>query len=286
MALLGRRAHTQPMSASEAEQSREVAAIFAAMFDQLAPTYDQSGVPFFTTIAEGLVDRLRPAPGERALDLGFGRGAATFPLADAVGPTGRVDGLDIAPTMVELASTTARERGLDHVRLSVGDAADPALPPASYDVLASSLVLFFLPDPQAALARWRTLLVPGGRLGFATFQPWPAGWQAIEDIFRDYLLPDAPTTTQMPEVFSRDETVEELVVNAGFGDVRTEAATYPIPFADVEQWRVWSRGTAMRGLWMLAPESAHPEIVRRVGAHLSEAGGSLDVAVRYTFGRA
>lgn len=260
--------------------------MFAAMFDQLAKTYDQSGVPFFTTIAEGLVDRLQPATGERVLDVGFGRGAATFPLAEAVGPTGRVDGIDIAPTMVELATTSARERGLDHVSLAVGDAADPALPPASYDVVASSLVLFFLADPQAALARWRALLVPGGRLGFATFRPWIGTWQAIEDVFGEHLPPDAVTTTRMPEVFATDESVEQLVVAAGFGGVHTEGATYPIPFDDVEQWRVWSLGTAMRGLWMSVPAELHPQIMTEVERLLDDAGGTLDVAIRYTFGRA
>ena len=42
--------------------------MFATMFDLLADSYDQSGVPFFATIAEGLVRRLEPAAGERALE--------------------------------------------------------------------------------------------------------------------------------------------------------------------------------------------------------------------------
>lgn len=107
-------------------------AMFAAAFDKVAPTYDQSGVPFFTTIALGLVDRLQPAAGDQVLDVGCGRGAATFPLATAVGPTGRVHDIDIAPTMVELTTSAARELGLDHVSVAVGDAADPQLPAARW----------------------------------------------------------------------------------------------------------------------------------------------------------
>ena len=48
----------------------------------------------------------------------------------------------------------------------VGDAQEPDLPEQSFDALASSLVLFFLPDPAAALRAWRMLLVDGGRIGF------------------------------------------------------------------------------------------------------------------------
>jgi ubiquinone/menaquinone biosynthesis C-methylase UbiE len=261
-------------------------AMFAAMFDKLATTYDQSGVPFFTTIAQGLVDRLAPAPGERVVDIGCGRGAATFALAEAVGTTGSVDGLDIAPTMVELTASAARDLGLDHVSVAVGDAADPQLPAGGYDAVCSSLVLFFLADPRQALSQWRALLADGGRLGFSTFRPWPATWQAVEDVFAEHLPADSPPTTRMPEVFETDEGVETLAVDAGFGSVRTEGVTYPIRFADVDQWRTWSMSTAMRGLWMSAPPETHPEIMARVERLLDDADGTLEVAIRYTFGRA
>lgn len=268
---------------------------FAAMFDALAESYDQSGVPFFGSIARGLVERLRPAPGERALDVGFGRGAATFPLAEAVGAGGRVDGIDIAAGMVRLTTLEAEQRGLAHVHLDQGDASDPLgahhVDPASYDVVASSLVLFFLPDPAAALARWRGLLVPGGRLGFATFRPWPPVWRSVEDVFADLAEGDGSAATGMPDLFGADESVEDAVGAAGFEDVRTEGVTYPIPFDDVEQWRRWSHGTAMRGLWRSVPEAAHPEVIERVAAILAAHPGpdgrpSLDVDIRYTLARA
>ena len=51
---------------------------------------------------------------------------------------------------------------------------------ASYDVVASSLVLFFLPDPAAALARWVRLLAPGGRIGLTTFGEEHPVWTALE----------------------------------------------------------------------------------------------------------
>jgi ubiquinone/menaquinone biosynthesis C-methylase UbiE len=59
------------------------------LFDAVSDSYDQVGVDFFQPIAEGLVARLDPQPGERALDLGCGRGAALLPIARAVGPGGR-----------------------------------------------------------------------------------------------------------------------------------------------------------------------------------------------------
>lgn len=257
------------------------------MFDGLAERYDQSGVPFFGTIAQGLVDRLAPTTGERVLDIGAGRGAVTLRAAQAVGPTGRVDAIDISPAMVDLTARAARDLGHAQVHVTVGDATDPGCAPASYDVVASSLVVFFLPDPEGAVRRWLPLLAPGGRLGISTFRPWPPSWQAVEDVFGEY-APETgrPGSTAMADVFNDDESVADLVRRAGGHDVVTEVATYSIPFESLEQWRQWSLGTAMRGLWMATPEESHPVILERVGRILEANDSALDVSIRYTLATA
>jgi ubiquinone/menaquinone biosynthesis C-methylase UbiE len=274
---------TNPLEETPEAQVRR----WATMFDLLAGSYDQSGVPFFGPIAAGLVERLAPTVGERVLDAGCGRGAVTLRAAELVGPTGRVDAIDIAPGMVELTAAAAAERELRQVDVRVGDASDPGLIPASYDVVASSLVAFFLPDPEAALRGWFSLLVPGGRLGIATFRPWAGAWKEIEDLFGEYAEDTGrPGPTQMPDVFDDDESVADLVSRAGGSEVRTEAATFRVPFADLEQWRVWSLGTAMRGLWLQVPEESHPEILSRVDAILTAHDHALDVDIRYTLATA
>ena len=131
----------------------------AEVFDAVADTYDNVGVEFFRPIAHGLVRELAPRPGERALDVGCGRGAVLFPLAEAVAPGGTVTGIDLAPLMVAAtaADVAAAAFDPDHVTVEVrqGDATAPDVAPGSVDLIASSLVLFFLPDPRAALAAWR-----------------------------------------------------------------------------------------------------------------------------------
>lgn len=123
------------MPGEPSQRSQQVAAVF----DRAAPTYDSVGVPWFTPIAEGLVGELAPAPGERALDVGCGRGAAVFPLAEAVGPTGRVTGIDLAPGMVEALCADVRARGLTTVDVQAGDAMAPDLGGRTVDVLSSSV---------------------------------------------------------------------------------------------------------------------------------------------------
>jgi SAM-dependent methyltransferase len=261
---------------------------FAAVFDGLAAGYDQSGVPFFTLIAHGLVERLAPRPGDNVLEIGSGRGAATFPLATAVGETGRVDALDIAPAMVRLLAEDTAD--LRQVQVALGDAADPRPPGASYDLVVSSLVLFFLADPTAALRRWRALLRPKGRLGIATFQPWHGTWRRLHELVEEHVgFPDPTEPETDDDAFDTDAGVEGLLTDAGFTSVSSQTVTYPIAFDDVEQWQRWSVGTLIGRLWEQTPEDQHPEILRRA-AEILEAGRDdagrlvLQVDARYTFG--
>lgn len=276
------------MPGEPSQRSQQVAAVF----DRAAPTYDSVGVPWFTPIAEGLVGELAPAPGERALDVGCGRGAAVFPLAEAVGPTGRVTGIDLAPGMVQALRADVCARGLTTVDVQAGDAMAPDLGGRTVDVLSSSLVLFFLPDPGEALSRWHDLLVPGGRLGVSTFGRRDATWISVDDVFTPFLPPqllDARTSgTSGP--FASDEGVEALLRSAGLQDVRTVHRDVPVRFRDAEQWHAWSWSHGQRSMWEAVPPEHHQQVRSAAAERLEEArdsGGTLTLQqqVRYTLAR-
>ena len=247
----------------------------AAVFDRAAETYDAVGVPWFTPIAQRLVAELGPAAGERALDIGCGRGAALFPLAEGVTSTGSVTGIDLAPGMVAATRRDVEARGLQQVALHVMDARDPDLPKASYDVIASSLVLFFLPDPAGALRAWRELLAPGGRLGISTFADRDHRWVALDAVFRPYLPPamlDARTSGEKGP-FESDEGVEELLRSAGFANVRTTSMDLSVTFTGIDQWHEWSWSHGQRAMWEAVPEAERPAVLEAAAAALE---GSRD----------
>ena len=83
----------------------------AAVFERAARVYEPAGVDFFNRMGRRLVELSHVARGEQVLDLGCGRGASLFPAAAAVGPTGHVLGLDLAPTMVRTHSGGRRRAG-------------------------------------------------------------------------------------------------------------------------------------------------------------------------------
>jgi ubiquinone/menaquinone biosynthesis C-methylase UbiE len=261
------------------------ARLVAALFDRVAPAYEQVGPPWFAPIGAALVREVAPAPGERAVDLGCGRGAALFPLAAAVGPGGRVTGVDLSAQMVALTEAEVRERGLNAVDLHVMDASAPDLPAGAYDVATSSLVLFFLPDPAAAVSNWRRLLVPGGRLGVSTFGTRDPVWHELDALFRPYLPPqllDARTSGESGP-FGSDEGMERLLAAAGFGGVRTAGLDVRVTFDDREQWRDWSRSHGQRAMWDAVPAQEQPRLLDAAAGLLEatrDAGGRIGMTQR------
>ena len=107
-----------------------------------------------------LLPHLRP--GQRVLDLGCGPGSITLDLAAAVGPEGRVVGVDAAPAAIETARRAALERGDDRTVFETGDAFALAYPEASFDVSHAHQVLQHLGDPVAALRELARVTRPGG----------------------------------------------------------------------------------------------------------------------------
>ena len=100
-----------------------------------------------------------PPARARVADLGCGTGTLSLLLGEA-GHT--VDGVDFSPAMVRLAQ--AKGAGVPGVHFIEADAAAPPLETGAYDAVLCRHVLWALPDPAAALARWIELLAPGGRL--------------------------------------------------------------------------------------------------------------------------
>ena len=266
-----------------------------SLFDAVSDTYDQVGVEFFRPIAEGLVDVLDPRPGERALDLGCGRGAALLPLARRVGPSGYALGGDLSPRMVAQADALVREADLTNVDVRVLDAQEPELDGAAqrgFDLLSASLVLFFLPAPADAVRRWRALARPGGRVGVATFGRPDETWDRIDQLFQPYLPPqfqDARTTGQAGP-FESDSGVEELFTRAGWVDAHSTAAAYPVRFDDADHWYRYTMSTGQRGFWQLTPEAERPRVRDEAYRILRDAAAAdrsvtLTQRVRYTVAR-
>jgi ubiquinone/menaquinone biosynthesis C-methylase UbiE len=262
----------------ERDHQRRVSAV-AALFDRVATNYDSTGVAWFTPIARALVAAVDPKPGQRALDIGCGRGAALFALADAVGPHGRVTGIDLAPGMVREVRAEAAARGLTTVDIQLMDASRIDIAPlgaGTRDVVVASMVAFFMPDPVAALRSWRDLLAPGGRLAISSMGRRDAGWQVLEELFLPHLPPAMREGRLSPVArrFATADGVGDVLTDAGYRSVRVSTVDIEAVFDGPEQWRAWSRSHAGRGMWDSLPATELPAVVAAAERHLEGLRGA------------
>ena len=101
--------------------------------------------------------------GERVLDLGAGPGFLVAELAEIVGPSGAVYGVDISESMVEMARR--RCNGLPTVTVEIGDAHDLPYRDDLFDVCISTQVLEYVADPPRVLKQLHRVVRPGARIG-------------------------------------------------------------------------------------------------------------------------
>lgn len=148
-----------------------------AFYDKIARVYDLLAERSEEPVRRKGLDMLKARAGEKILEVGFGTGHSLIKLAQAVGPMGKVLGIDLSEKMVQVAHERARQEGLDsRIEFACGDALH--LPYASETLdgifMSFTLELFDTPDIPQALAECRRVLKEGGRLvvvGMSRIQP-------------------------------------------------------------------------------------------------------------------
>ena len=108
-----------------------------------------------------VLEALKPAAGEHVLDIGSGPGLLAYDIAAAVGPRGRLQGIDASSAMVTMSSK--RCAGQPWVEFRTADAAQLPYPDHSFDAAVSTQVYEYLPDVPAALRELHRVLRPDGR---------------------------------------------------------------------------------------------------------------------------
>jgi len=144
--------------------------------------------------ARWLLDRLEIQTGARAIDLGCGpRGGVLNLLAERVGPTGTVVGVEYSDHFVASARGFVAKQGMINVDVLQGDARATGLPRNSFDVAHMRLVLVNVPTPEQIIEEMVALVRPGGMVASheADYSPHicdppSRAWDRLLDIYKAY----------------------------------------------------------------------------------------------------
>ncbi len=120
---------------------------------------------FFEPVDRQIVSWLNLAPGSRILDAGCGGGGITRRLAEAVGPSGQVVGLDANPQLLEFDRAAVNGTDLaERIKFQEGDVLSLPYEDGSFDLVWCSRVVHGLPDQLAGVRELRRVVRPGGRV--------------------------------------------------------------------------------------------------------------------------
>ena len=165
-----------------------------------ARTYDRLGTLFAPVLAE-LIERLKPQPGQRWLDLATGPGQVAIQAARAGAD---VTAIDVAEPMVETARRAADEAGVE-IRTDLGDVEYLPYEDACFDVLVSNFGLIFAPDHANVSAELARVCCAGGRLGFTAWKPDPK----LGALYREFT--DEPIEGREAYEWGREDHVENML---------------------------------------------------------------------------
>ena len=132
-------------------------------YDRWANLYDVVAMaPGVGAWRERAVETLDLSGGETVVDVGCGTGANFTYLRDAVGPEGRVVGIDLSAGMVRRAQYWIDRRGWENVHAVRGDATQ--LPVEDVDAVISTFVVGMFADPEPVVREWIRAVDAGGRV--------------------------------------------------------------------------------------------------------------------------
>jgi ubiquinone/menaquinone biosynthesis C-methylase UbiE len=233
----------------------------ATTYNAAADHFDDGPLAFWDRYGRATIERLRLKPGSVVLDVGCGSGASAIPAGEAVGPHGRVIGVDLAERLLAMAQAKADAQKLSNTAFRQADMERLGYPDESFDAVVCVFAIFFVPDMVKQVRELWRMVRPGGQLAITTwgprmFEPGSAAWWAAVKQFR----PDLHAAFNPWERIITVEAVRQLLAESGIeiADVIAEDGQQVLQSPD--DWWTVVRGSGYR--WTL--EQMDQETAARV----------------------
>jgi SAM-dependent methyltransferase len=200
------------------------------VFDN-AGAYERFMGRWSCAIGEKFLAWLDPPRGVRWLDVGCGTGAFSQLVVDRCAP-GALTGVDPAPAQIAHA-----RRALPQVRFEVGDALALPFGNGEFDVVASALVLHFLPDRATAFAEMRRVLAADGTVAGYTWNRTPdSTFAPYAPMARGVKSLGAPLSLSPLVPEAAPEGLQATLHGGGFGEIEIELIEAAESYRDFDDY--------------------------------------------------
>ncbi|WHY75881.1 demethylmenaquinone methyltransferase [Neobacillus sp. WH10] len=164
------------------------------VFEKISDNYDKmnSVISFQQHIKwrKDTMKRMNVQHGAKALDVCCGTADWTIALAEAVGPTGEVTGLDFSQNMLNVGIEKVNGLGLRQVNLIHGNAMELPFPDNSFDYVTIGFGLRNVPDYLQVLKEMYRVVKPGGiAVCLETSQPTLIGYKQLYYFYFRFIMP-------------------------------------------------------------------------------------------------
>jgi SAM-dependent methyltransferase len=198
-------------------------------------------------VSERLVELAGVKRGDRVLDVATGAGEPGLTAARAVGPAGKVVATDLSPQMLAFGRERAAAAGLDNAEFVEAAAALLVFPPRSFDAALSRWGIIFEPEAEAAVARIRGFLEPGGRMAISSWGPperVPMIALPMRVVMTRLDVPPPPPGTPGPLSRPTPEAIAALLEGGGFSDVEVDELELELEWESVDDFIRFTRAIA------------------------------------------
>lgn len=213
------------------------------VFSEAHVEFEAWGPLLWDPLGRELVARSRPAVGERVLDACCGAGASALPAAAAVGPSGTVDGVDLAGDLLALGRARAAAGGYGWLGFVQADVLEWTAP--AYDVVQFGYGAYFMPDLDAAGRQLTGLLRPGGRLAVMV---WDRSAMRVVRLCVDAIRPAKPDVgpSDGRAVLDTPDRLRGWLRRLGLGATSVHRVRHTVRMDEDLAW-TFVLGTGLRG---------------------------------------
>lgn len=223
-----------------------------------------------------LVRSMQFQGGEKVLDLGTGPGEPALSIAELVGATGHVTGVDLSEKMVEIARGAQRARAITQAEFLPMDCAHLGFPDGRFDAAVSSFGFQIFTDPEGAARETHRVLRSGGRIGvevWSTAERVPFLHVLIGPML-EHAEPDETGYIPTPYETGGPGEMVAFLKAAGFRDTEERQVAGAMQFTDPDEYlRTLLSGTPIGHSLSEETEAVQQEVLAKTRDNLQRFQG-------------